>query len=111
MESRPCRFIIDTPRRGTLNLALDLAMLQAVARGTAPPTIRLYRWEHPTVTIGYFQILQEAVHGEDCRRDRVPVIRRITGGGAALHDRARLGGEARAREQGEDGNEADHARA
>jgi lipoate-protein ligase A len=67
-------------------MALDYAVLRAVARRQAPPTLRIYRWERPAVTIGYFQVLQDVVHDAACRRDGVPVIRRITGGGAVLHD-------------------------
>lgn len=82
----PWRVIIDTPRRGSLNMALDYVMLQSLSRRESPPTIRFYRWEKPAVTIGYFQILHEEVYEDECRLEGMPVIRRISGGGASLHE-------------------------
>ncbi len=86
MQGRHCRVIIDTPRCASMNMALDAAVLKAVAQKKISPTIRLYRWSAPAVTIGYFQILHEAVCESACRRDGVDVVRRITGGGAVLHE-------------------------
>jgi lipoate---protein ligase len=80
------RIIIDTPRRGSLNMALDYVMLQSMSRRESPPTIRVYRWEKPAITIGYFQILHEEVYEDECRMEGIPVIRRISGGGAVLHE-------------------------
>ena len=36
-------------------MALDRALLAGRAAGTSPPTLRLYRWERPTLTLGRFQ--------------------------------------------------------
>ena len=84
--SIPWRVIIDTPRRGSLNMALDYVMLQSMSHRESLPTIRIYRWEKPAVTIGYFQIIHEEVYEDACREEGVPVIRRISGGGAILHE-------------------------
>jgi len=80
------RTIIDTRRRGSRNMALDYAVLKAVSQEASLPTLRIYQWEVPTITLGYFQTLAEEVYVDACRQDRVPVIRRITGGGTVLHD-------------------------
>lgn len=68
------------------NMAIDQAVMEGVGRGVSPPTIRFYRWNPSAVSIGYFQSLEEEVDLEECRRDGVDWVRRITGGGAVYHD-------------------------
>ncbi|HSV98426.1 MAG TPA: lipoate--protein ligase family protein [Spirochaetota bacterium] len=80
------RLIIDIPRRGAYNMAVDLAILHSLARRACPPTLRLYSWDTPAVTIGYFQRIEEEVREAECSREGVAVIRRVTGGGAVLHE-------------------------
>jgi lipoate-protein ligase A len=79
------RLIIDPPQRGSDNMARDYAILKHVARG-GMPTVRMYRWAPAAVTIGYFQVRDDETDYDACSRDRIPVIRRITGGGAVFHD-------------------------
>ncbi len=79
------RLIMDGARSGDWNMSIDYALLKSVSRGE-PPALRLYRWKMPSVTIGYFQMIRDEVFIENCGRDGVPVIRRITGGGAVYHD-------------------------
>jgi lipoate-protein ligase A len=71
---------------GALNMGIDEAILRAVAAGRAPSTLRLYRWSPPCVTVGYFQSLADELDLEACRAADVDAVRRITGGGAVLHD-------------------------
>ncbi|HWE39033.1 MAG TPA: lipoate--protein ligase [Isosphaeraceae bacterium] len=75
----------DWPREaadGPANMALDEAMLEHAAEdGTA--TFRTYEWSVPTLSLGYFQRLDEAA--ADPRLRGVPVVRRPTGGGAIWH--------------------------
>lgn len=79
------RLILDGPFDGVTNMARDEAMLMEVGRGNAPPTLRLYQWSTPTISLGYFQkyadyeALPPSIGG-------LPVVRRLTGGGAILHD-------------------------
>jgi lipoate-protein ligase A len=70
---------------GAMNMALDLAVLEGRAAGTSPPTLRLYRWEVPTVSIGRFQPVAQ-VDLEACARRGFDVVRRPTGGRGVLHD-------------------------
>ena len=67
-------------------MAIDEAIAFARNRGEMPNTIRLYRWKPSAVSVGYFQSLENEVDIEECRRQGVDVIRRITGGGAVFHD-------------------------
>ncbi|MFX0097652.1 MAG: biotin/lipoate A/B protein ligase family protein [Candidatus Hodarchaeota archaeon] len=71
---------------GPMTMAIDEAILRLTALGRSPPTLRLYRWNPSTVSIGYFQSIHEEVDLEVCRELEVDVVRRITGGGAVYHD-------------------------
>ena len=68
-----------------MNMALDRAVQLSVRAGDAPPTLRLYRWSVPTVTLGHFQDVS-GVDLEACERLGVDVVRRFTGGRGVLHD-------------------------
>jgi len=65
-------------------MARDMAVLEAVSTGQAPPTLRLYGWNPPCLTIGKHQGL-DVVDLEFCRREAIDVARRPTGGRALLH--------------------------
>jgi lipoate-protein ligase A len=67
-------------------MAIDEVLLDSVAAGTAPPTIRFYAWAPSCLSLGYFQAF-EVVDVAGCRRLGVDVVRRPTGGRAILHDR------------------------
>ena len=49
------RLIEDGALGGRLNMATDRAILTACGEGKAPPTLRLYSWAEPTLTVGYTQ--------------------------------------------------------
>jgi len=74
--------LVESPRlTGAENMARDEAVLRASESGIQPPTLRLYGWATPTISIGYLQDAEPlAGHG-------IPIVRRITGGRAVLHDR------------------------
>jgi lipoate---protein ligase len=74
------------PRPGALNMGLDESLLGAVASGESMPTLRLYGWSPPCVTVGYFQSLEAEVDVDACRAAGVDAVRRLTGGGAVYHD-------------------------
>lgn len=80
----PWRLISDPPLPGAANMARDEAILAAVAAGQAPPTLRLYGWARPCLSLGRFQaaaVVDEAA----CARDGADWLRRPTGGRAVLH--------------------------
>jgi len=79
------RLIVDGPVDGALNMALDRAAQLCREDGSAPPTLRLYRWARPTVTLGRFQT-DDAVDSGACARHGVDVAHRSTGGRGVLHD-------------------------
>jgi len=86
--------LLDTGHLGAAeNIALDDVLLEAKARGVAPPTLRLLQFEPPAVLVGYHQSLGQEVRLDFCRAEGIDVNRRLTGGGAIFFDRTQLGWE------------------
>jgi len=85
MTTPTWRLIIDGPLPGAVNMAIDSALLASRRAGHCAPTLRLYRWEIPTVTMGRFQ-KESQVDLEACARRGFDVVRRPTGGRGVLHD-------------------------
>jgi len=80
------RLLIDSPADGVTNMARDEALLVGVGEGASPPTMRFYKWDPPTISLGYFQSYGEYESLAPPVGD-LAVVRRTTGGGAILHDR------------------------
>ncbi|MBN1192112.1 MAG: lipoate--protein ligase family protein [Coriobacteriia bacterium] len=78
------RLIMDGPADGAWNMACDRAILDLHERGESPPTLRLYRWARPTVSLGRFQKLAD-VDVEVCAERGIGLCRRPTGGRGVLH--------------------------
>ena len=79
------RLILDPPRSATLNMAIDEMLLHS-QRGTPHrPVLRFYTWEEPSITTGYFQKLGHVARKFDAEKKGIPVVRRLSGGGAVLH--------------------------
>lgn len=68
------------------NMALDEVLINRIASGQSAPTLRFYRWQPSTISIGYFQSMEAEVDLNKCRELGVDVVRRQTGGGAVFHD-------------------------
>ncbi len=69
---------------GPWNMALDEVLMNCVKDDI--PILRLYRWQPAAVSIGYFQSMDEEVDVKKCKQIGIDVVRRITGGGAVLHE-------------------------
>ena len=79
------RFIDTGPCGASYNMALDEAIAAAVRKDSAPPTLRLYGWDKPAVSIGCFQRISD-VNIDYCIEKKIPIVRRPTGGRAILHN-------------------------
>lgn len=78
------RVIRSVPASGAANMAIDEAILRAVAAKLAPPTLRFYAWEPACLSLGRAQPVADV----DLRALRVwgfDLVRRPTGGKAILH--------------------------
>ncbi len=79
------RLLDDAALDGPTNMARDEALLTGVGSGQSLPTLRLYEWCEPTLSLGYFQPYAEYL-ALPPPAGKLPVVRRPTGGGAILHD-------------------------
>jgi lipoate-protein ligase A len=78
------RLLETPPAHGAWNMAVDEAVLSAVAAGDAPSTLRLYTWSPGCISIGRFQRAGDLT--EDARAEPgVSWVRRPTGGRALYH--------------------------
>jgi lipoate-protein ligase A len=78
------RLLITPPSQGAWNMAVDEAILEAVEQKSGLPTLRLYSWDPPCLSIGYAQ------PSADIDLPRLFAlgwhwVRRPTGGRAILH--------------------------
>ncbi len=69
--------IFDGAHDGITNMALDERLFHTVTK----PTLRFYTWSEPTVSIGYFSRLDDAL----TMARGLPIVRRGTGGGLVFH--------------------------
>lgn len=74
------RLILDQKNDGYYNMAVDEAMLSSY-RLLKTPTLRVYGWKEPFVSLGYNQDPQKVLNPQE----GIPFVRRITGGSAILH--------------------------
>jgi lipoate-protein ligase A len=83
-EGQTWRLLDTGAGSGAWNMAVDEAMLEGHRLGLAPPTLRLYRWERPTLSLGYAQKV-DGLDLEAIAAAGIDVVRRPTGGRAVLH--------------------------
>ncbi len=85
MQATPYRFINTGVLDAALNMAIDEAILIHHLKGEAPPTLRVFRWSQPSISLGRFQSLEREIELEICQQRGVALIRRPTGGRAVYH--------------------------
>lgn len=78
------RLIVDGEADGAANMAVDQAILEAVIERASPPTLRLYAWSPPCLSLGYAQPAGD-VDQAALRQRGWEMVRRPTGGRAILH--------------------------
>ena len=65
----------ESTRSAALNMAIDEALFEIAV----VPSIRLYQWDHPALSFGYFG------NFEDVANQNRDIVRRWTGGGIVFH--------------------------
>lgn len=84
MTTLTWRLLKTSATDGALNMAIDQAIMEAVAAGRVRPTLRLYAWTPACLSLGYGQPVA------DVALDRLAargwgLVRRMTGGRSILH--------------------------
>lgn len=78
------RLLQSGERDGATNMAIDEAVLEAVTAGRSHPTLRLYGWCPPCLSLGFSQCAAD-VDLDACAQRGWDIVRRPTGGQAILH--------------------------
>jgi lipoate-protein ligase A len=79
-----CRVLPYLVQSGPAQMALDEALLESASERPTAAAVRTYEWSEPTLSLGYFQELADAL--AEPRWADVPIVRRATGGGAIWHE-------------------------
>jgi lipoate-protein ligase A len=66
------------------NLACDEALLDELEAGFGEPTLRFWESHIPFVVLGYSNSIATEVNRAECERRGIPILRRISGGGAVV---------------------------
>jgi len=83
-QPTPWRLLQTPASRGAWNMAVDEAILEHIHRGESLPTLRLYSWDPPCLSLGHAQPFTD-VDVARLRERGWDVVRRLTGGRAILH--------------------------
>ena len=86
-ESAPAENLVllmieSAARSGAWNMATDEYLLEA-ALSDGLKAVRMYRWDQPTVSLGYFQDSDDEALSTTFQN--LATVRRLSGGGAILH--------------------------
>lgn len=82
-HGQPGRLLVDGAASGIWNMAVDEALVESAATDGGL-CLRFYTWNEPTLSLGYFQSAAERAGHAPSRG--LPLVRRLTGGGAIVHD-------------------------
>jgi len=78
------RLVLSGLQSGPINMACDEAILESVAAGQSPPTLRFYGWHPACMSLGFRQSWR-VLDVDYCRSVGWDIVRRPTGGRAILH--------------------------
>jgi lipoate-protein ligase A len=81
----PYRLLDTGGQSAALNMAVDEAILTFHLRGETPPTLRVFAWERPAISLGRFQDVEREILQAACASQGIALVRRPTGGRAVLH--------------------------
>ncbi len=84
MNPATWRLILSKPMEGAWNMAVDEAILENVGAKLVPPTLRLYAWQPPCLSLGYAQPAAD-VDPAALEQSGWQLVRRLSGGRAVLH--------------------------
>ncbi len=76
------KLLPEEPRPPLLNMALDEVLTERVGAGERAPTLRVWGWSASCIVLGRFQSVRNEVDEAAAARQRIEIVRRISGGGA-----------------------------
>jgi lipoyl(octanoyl) transferase len=79
------RFLNTHIQDAAMNMAIDEAVLLQHLQGEAPPTLRVFRWTQPAISLGRFQQVEREIRSTLCEQQGIALVRRPTGGRAVYH--------------------------
>lgn len=79
------RFLISGENNGPWNMAIDEAILNIHNQGLTLPTLRIFEWSPPAVSLGKLQEAEKIIDIEACKKFGIDIVRRPTGASAVLH--------------------------
>ena len=79
------RFLNTHVQDAAMNMAIDESVLVHHLKGESPPTLRVFRWSQPSISLGRFQSVEREIVSELCQQRGVALVRRPTGGRAVYH--------------------------
>ncbi len=86
--------LLDTkPLSAAANMCLDKIILEEVAEGASPPTVRFLQFAPAAALVGYHQDVDLEVRRDYCDSHDIDINRRHTGGGAIFFQESGLGWE------------------
>ncbi|GCF07484.1 lipoate--protein ligase family protein [Dictyobacter arantiisoli] len=85
MQTAPYRFVETGIQDAALNMAIDEAILFHHIQDQVPPTLRVFRWSQPAISLGRFQSIEREIDVTECERQGTILVRRPTGGRAVYH--------------------------
>ena len=83
--SEPYRFLNTNVHDAAMNMAIDESILTHHLKGEVPPTLRVFRWSQPSISLGRFQSIEREIVSGQCLERGVALVRRPTGGRAVYH--------------------------
>jgi len=86
MNSQKWRYLETGKQSASWNMAVDSLIVKEMQENKLPPTLRLYGWNPPAISLGYFQQIEKEIDVQSCHKKGVDIVRRITGGGTVLHE-------------------------
>ncbi len=83
--NEPFRFLNTHIQDAAMNMAIDESVLTHHLNGDVPPTLRVFRWSQPSISLGRFQSIEREIASEMCQQRGIALVRRPTGGRAVYH--------------------------
>lgn len=66
------------------NMAIDEFLISRCLQ-SGVPQLRLYSWNPAGISLGKYQDAEKDINIDACLEDKIPIVRRLTGGGAIFH--------------------------